>query len=251
MSIDLRKSPREPDGKTVVVVSPSTEGHMTWVVGAGDDLTPTPPASGRGEGPLLDLTFTQAETQTIDMEFVEPVELHDGQMWYTPTGAGNWENGDTFSFSAIMPKTDAVATPGAGNVTLVEVAPGAGVYVMIPSADSTGSHDIDLAQAVPVPALDSAGNPNGYWDVDLTDSTVTPAKCPGKAEWNLFDVQIESFFLKRIPMGNPLGTFDIDVYKAEWISDRWKLRLSVTRVTTGAGPYRVGGWVMFFREKST
>jgi hypothetical protein len=48
-----------------------------------------------------------------------------------------------------------------------------------------------------------------------------------------------------MPMGNPLGLFDIDTYKAEWIHQNWKLRLWVDKQTDSAGD--VGVWLMLFR----
>lgn len=235
-------APAEPDGKEVVVVSPSTEGWMTWFTGAGDNLNPTPPATGRGQGNAINVTLTEPGTETLDLNFLEPVELHDGEVWYSPVD--QWTNDDTFSFSAYMPATVTTPNAGLGNVNLVNLG---GYNLIVPSSTNNGSHDVDLEQAVPVPAQDPG---DGYWDADAETNAITANTGTG-GNWMLFDVPIESFFLKRIPMGNPLGKFEIDAYKAEWISSRWTLRFIVERTTAGTGTFRVGGWLMLFRRSST
>lgn len=229
--------PTENDGRPVFVVSPSTTGWMTWFTGAGDDPAPTPPAKGRGTGTKLRLSFTGAEVKTVDLVFSEPVELHDGEMFYT----GTWELDDCFDFSAVIPATTVTPNAGAGNCNLVD----AGGYNVIVPAAGDGSHDVDLSSPMPVvPALGG-----GYWEADQATALVTPSSTPGQSDWHLLDVPVESFFLRQMPMGHPLGKFEIDAYKAEWVSPAWSLRLRVDKQSAGAG--EVAGWLMLFREKST
>jgi len=233
--------PSEQDKKPVVVMSPSTEGLMTWFASAGDDLAPVFPASGRGEGETIDFVFTGPGTLTKTLEFSQPVEIHDGQLFYKP--AEDWNPDDVFSLAVVMPPT--IVTPAAepftGNCVLVPT--GLGFNLIVPT--SKGTHDVDCDQAVPVPA-----KRNGHWEIDRLTSKVFPAvERYGISEWMLLDIPAKSFFLKNVAMGNPMGEFDVDVYKAEWISSRWRLEIEVKRVTAGAG--RVGGWLMMFREDST
>ena len=42
--------PSEQDKKPVFVESPATTGFKTWIVSRADDFSPTPPATGRGDG---------------------------------------------------------------------------------------------------------------------------------------------------------------------------------------------------------
>lgn len=226
--------PEEPDGKPVVVMSPSTEGWLTWFTGAGDHVV----NQTRGDGQQLRLTFTQAETKEVAIQMIEPVEIHDGQLFYT---SSDWSPDDRWNFFVRMPATTTAPNAGLGNCNLTDV----GGFNIITPASGDGSHDIDLAQAVPVPS--SAG----YWDVDLITGAVSPSATPGSAEWDLFDVQIQSYFMRNMPMGNPLGVFDIDTYKAEWISERWLMVLEIVRNTVGAGTFEASAWLMFFREKTT
>ena len=233
--------PHELDGKMVLVSSPSTEGLMTWITSRGDDLV-TP---ARGGGQQLAFAVSAPGTYSVDLEFMEPVELHDGQFtWHNP--GVDWTQGDEFSLSVIMPATPLVANPGAGNCNLF---PAGGYNVIVPAAGD-GSHDMDPKTAVPVPASGA-----GYWDVQerfgVTASDVTPSASPGTADWHLIDVPAQSYFLRNICMGNPLGIFDVDVYKAEWISQRWKLRVDLVRNTVAVGSFKASGWLMMFRESST
>lgn len=231
--------PVESDGRPVVVISPSTEGLVTWLTGAADNPNPTPPSSGRGEGTPIALKFTEPGTSTLDIQFNEPVELHDGELYYSPPT--NWTVDDHFSFSAVLPAT--VVTPNGtntGNCNLVDL----GGYNLIVPAAGDGTHDVDLDVAVPVPTSKSQ---TGYWDVDCLIGVVTPG-IPDTAEWNLLDIPLELGYINKIRMCSPSGIFEFNDYKVEWISERWLLRLSVTRVTEGAGD--VGGWLMMFREYS-
>lgn len=237
-------TPTEPDGKPVMVVSPATEGTMTWITSQGDDDSPTPPATGRGDGAEMCISCTGSGSFYSEWQFTQPVELHDGQIWYTPVG--DWNNADRFSLSVIMPaNTPTVADPvGSGNCVLVEVVPSSGMHVIIPHP--TGTHNIDLDDAVPAPAGRAS---DGYFDMDSWTGVVTVAENPGEAGWQLFDFEIKSYFIKNVAMGNPLGVFDIDVYKAELCHQTWKFRLDVERDTSGSA--EVGGWTMCFRPDST
>jgi len=230
-------SPREADGKQVFVASPATEGWMTWVTSRGDDLT----GNKRGDGQLIKVAFTEAGDSQIDLEYLEPVELHDGELNWDPA---QWGVDDEFSFSAVIPASVPTSTPGVGNCNKVDVG---GYNILVPAAGD-GDWTIDLGVTQPVVPT-SKSTQNGYWDVNLDTGIVSPSGDVGKASWHLLDVPVESFFMKRIAMGNPRGVFEIDVYKAEWVSPKWKMRLAVKRVTSGAGT--VGGWLMLFREKST
>lgn len=245
-------APSEPDGKPVVVMSPSTEGWMTFFTGAGDDKANPP---GRGTGQKLVVTWDGTETgsaltKTVEVEFSEPVEVHDGQFFY-PTGAATdptWSHASRWSFSVIMPATPtppAAAPVNTGNCNSVPT--GLGYNILVPAAGD-GALELDLATAVPVPA--SGG---GYWNADHETGAITPSTTPGKADWHILDnVPVESFFMRNMPMGNPRGMFDIDTYKAEWISERWKLKLSVSRnETNNTIATWAAGWLMFFRERAT
>jgi hypothetical protein len=228
-------APSQPDGRIVVVNSPSNEGWLTWFTGYGDDVV----GQKRGEGQQITVSAAGTGTEMVDLEFIEPIEVHDGELSWSPS---NWDRDDRFSFSAIMPATVVTPNIGLGNCNLVPT--GLGYNLIVPAAGD-GTHDVDLTK--PQPVVPASGG--GYWEADYSTGLVSPSATPGASEWHLLDVEIESFFIKRVCFSNPLGVFSIDVYKAEWVSNAWKLRLTVDRTSNSAG--QLSGWLMCFREKAT
>lgn len=235
-------APKEPDNKPVVTISPATQGFVTWICGAGDDANPTPPASGRGTGTPFLLEFSAEEvpaTKTLEFDFTEPVEVHDGQVSWKETS--NWGAGDTFSLGLRIPATPTTPNAGGtGNCNKVEIAPG--MNIIVPAAGD-GAFDLDLTDASPVE--DKAGQ-GGYWNNDYNTGAVTPNPIPGAGRWNLFDFDVTGWLIKGIRLTHPMGVFDIDVYKTEYFHPAWYLRWEVTKNTPGAGS--ISGWIFCFRR---
>lgn len=223
--------PLEADKKPIVVVSPSTQGLLTFLTGRSD--LPGQP----GLGTPLRLDFSGPENKVLEFSFNEPIEINDGQIWWRPSAS--WGPDDEFSVGMRMPATVASPTPGSGNVNIVALGPGAELYV---PAAGDGSHAVDLASAVPVRALAH----NGFWDVDDWTGAVTPSATPGQASWNLLSFDVIGYLVRSISCGHPLGVWDIDVYKTEWIHQSWKLRFEVNKASASAGT--IGGWMLTFRE---
>lgn len=233
----------DSDGKSIVVISPATEGMKTWLTSRGDDVAQGP--AGRGRGTPIRVDFDGTETFPITKDvlvpFYEPIEVHDGQFNWTP---GSFNVADYFSVSVYIPPSVATSTPGTGNVNEVPIGGGAILYV---PAAGDGSHTIDLedfTKAVPIPA-----NDDGYWDVDAGLGSIAPGAKPGQAGFHLGNFPVEPFLIVEISMQNSIGLFDIDVYKTEWVHQAWKVRLSVTKTTTGAGT--ASGWLLVFRKNVT
>lgn len=279
-------APAEADGKPVYVMSPSTEGFYTWLTARGDDLSPTPPSSGRGEGQKIYLSWDGTEdpwpaTKEAVLDWCEPIELHDGHINFDPT---KWGFEDEWSFFVRLPANTVEANGGGTgncNVAMVQqltpwssetaYSPGDLVTheginyacilastddeppnatywamtlnIIVPAAGD-GAFDIDLNEAVPTPC---GNDENGYWNIaDKWTETIVPnAVGPIKGTWNLFDFSNEMYFMKNLNCGDPRGIWDIDAYKAEWISSRWKLVFKCTRASPGAG--EIGGDLMCFR----
>lgn len=240
-------TPQESDKKFVFVVSPATEGTFTWLSSRGDDLSPTPPSSGRGEGTQALLSFTEPDTKEVEIQFCEPVELHDGHVSWKP--ASSWDFEDSWSLIVRLPAT--VATPNVGNTGNCNlVATGLGFNIVVPAAGD-GAYDVDLDDAVPVPDGYNKKTQlgTGYWDVERYWSETITANVEGEGEFNLYDTEIDMSFCKNMDCGHPLGIWDLDAYKAEWISKKWKICFKVTKVTAGAG--KIGGYLMIFRPGAT
>jgi hypothetical protein len=223
--------PLEADKKPIVVVSPATQGLFTFLTGRADI------PGGPGLGTPLRLDFTGPESKVLEFSFSEPIEINDGQIWWRPSAS--WGPDDEFSVGMRMPATVATPTPGTGNVNVVALGPGAELYV---PAAGDGSHTVDLANAVPV----RAPAHNGFWSVDDWTGAITPSASPGQASWNLLSFDVIGYLVRSISCGHPLGVWDIDVYKTEWIHQNWKLRFEVNKASAGAGT--IGGWMLTFRE---
>lgn len=228
-------APQEEDGRPVFVMSPARNGWRTWFHGAGDNLV----SGSRGNGQRMRLTLTgSGHYDYIDVQYTEPVEVHDGQAYYTPVD--NWSMDDVLEMSIIMPPTTISLNMGFGNCITSSVG---GLYdVYLPY--TSGTHDIDLLDAVPVPAEAN----DGYWDVD-NETGIVSAAVWGSGSHNLISVPVEVYFIRNFPMGHPLGVLDVDTYKTEWIHNNWTLRIHVTKNSSGSGEF--AAWLLGFRKYST
>lgn len=229
----------EPDNRMVVVNFPADEGSYMWLTGAGDDLE----NNIRGGGDRMvfvfeDTTRTEPETKTVDLRFIEAVQLHDGQM--TLPDPQNWDVDDVWNFCIHMGASE--VTPNGGGTGNCNVVYG---YVVVPAAGD-GAYDVDLSVAVPVP---SSGD--GFWDYDYETNTLTPSTTPGEAAWHVLLVDVDSYFMRNIVVPlHPAGNFDFDAYKAERILPRrWALRLTVSKSSNGPG--KLTGWIVTFRQFNT
>lgn len=234
-------APSEDDGKPVFVNSPSTEGLYTWLTTRGDDKNPTPPASGRGAGEKLYLAFEGPGEKEIDLDLMEPWELHDGSVYWR----GDWGFHDEWYLSVRIPASTVAANAGGtGDCNMVEI-PGTGgtMHIIVPAA---GDGAYDLTDAVPVPA---GKEEDSFWSLDRTTEELSPLAVPEKSQWNLYDFQAEMYFCAPMNCGNPVGAWELDAYKAEWLSSKWKLVFKVKKVTHGAGD--IGGHIMVFRPGAT
>lgn len=241
--------PVEPDGKPLVLTTPARLGWNTFFTSRGDDNS-IPGLPGRGEGSSFHLHFDANEvgTKTVDVQFAEPVEVHDGEVHWNPPNTG-FGFDDFFTFRALIPATQVVANPGAGNVQAVPFYEFGNV--LLPAAGN-GSHDLALVDAVPIPAgVDENGEYGGYWDLTPDTGEVRVADVPGKGQWNLVDFDITVNLIKNVGLGNPRGVFDVNVYKTEYFHPMWSLRLEVTRNLENAPAADLGGWIMLFRKVST
>jgi hypothetical protein len=220
-------------------MSPATEGFGTWIVGAGDDLD-NPPGRGAGEPFLVD--FAGRGTQTKEFRFSEPVEVHDGQIQWSPRE--NWGALDTFSLGVRCPETQAVEnSAGKGNAN--KVPSGMGFNILVPAAGN-GGWDVDLAKAVPVKLKGATNEVNGYWDVFYNTGAVSPSAIPGGARWHLIDEAVGGWMIRNVRMTHEGGWFDIDTYKNEYVHHNWVLVWEVTKATPGAG--MATGFIQSFRR---
>lgn len=226
------------DGKLVVTPYPAdqSKNEYIWLTGRGDD-----PTLGRGEGTRLKIIYGPGQTgdKYTDLQFNEQIQLHDGRMFVPDRN--KWTDEDEWSFSIVMPATVGTSTPGAGNANKVDVG---GYNIYVPAAGD-GDWTIDLNTAAPV----SAGWA-GFWDYDMFTNILAPSADPGTAQYHLLDIDIEGFFMKRLPIPtHAMAVFDMQPYKSERICPRWKLRFKIHRVSTGEAS--ILGWIQVFRQHNT
>ena len=257
MSINLRKGPEDPDGKPVVVQSPATEGLYTLFTCRSDDVG----AGTRGTGNMWLVSYTDAEggVKTAEMQFIEPVEIHDAHASWDPPSALSFE--DEWKISIELPATT-VYNDGTFNCIKYEVVPSSGLHILLPSATPTHRINLDPA-SVPegesLAVVSPAGKDElGYWLVHrwtekiemLPAPQLGSVKHPEKMVCNLYDFANTMYFVNPLNCGDPRGIWDMDAYKAEWISTQWKLKFSIDRTNT-SGAVKVGGWIMIFRPGAT
>lgn len=235
-------TPAEQDGRSMVVVNPAPKGWRTFVTGTGDELNPTPPDSGRGEGDAIELDFADAETgvKSLSISFIEPIALHTGEVHWD---GASFDRGDWFSFDVEMPATTVTANGStAGNCNLVSV--GDGLNMIVP-ADGDGTHDVDLSAAVPVPSSSNTG----YYDCDYTSGVLAISSAPGTAHFNLFDFSVCPKLLNKISMASTAAFFSLRTYRVEWIHPTWSLRLKCSKQSTTGG--KILGNMYTFRPETT
>lgn len=240
------------DDKQIVAISPAPPGTFTWYTSAGDIQSPLQ----RGAGTKLIVEFLASETipadpgyldKSIEAQFAEPVYLHDGEInWRDPD---QFSAHDTFDVGIVFPATTGVTEnpTQTGNCTLYEVYPG--MNYIIP-ADGDGTHDVDLATAVPLPTS------TGYWHVDKKTGDVAAGAADPDDGYQLTcalaDFSAPTIYLiKTYCMTSVRGLFEVDAYLVEWISERWKLSLKVRKEKQMTADCEVSGMVMLFRYGAT
>jgi hypothetical protein len=242
-----RGVPRQDDGKEVVTQSPATEGTFTWFSSKGDNLG----AGTRGGGTKLKMTFTGSGSNSVDIQYIEPVEIHKGCAYWSPVNSANWGFDDEWRVSLILSAT-AITENGTntGNCNRVEIIPESGLYIVVPAADD-GAYDVNLTNACPTPDGYTKKTPDnvGYWNVDkYWSETITP-NYNGVGEFNLYTFANEMFFCHDMDCGNPEGTWHMIPDKAEWVSKKWKVRFYCNKTTDSSGT--IGGYLKIFRPGAT
>ena len=230
-------APTEFDNRPNVVVNPAPFYWRTYFAGSGDNINPVPPSSGRGDGQDIVIEMDGPGDGYVEAKFIEPVFIHDCQAQWYPSSA--WNAKDKMNISVVIPGNTATFNPGqTGNVNVVPT--GLGYNVIVPAAGN-GYYDLDLSTASPTPT-----NANGYWNVDFVTGVITPSMQPGTTDWVLLDIPLKISYIKNISLGSPLGIFDIETYKSDYVHPAWSLRVDVKKVTAGAGTF--SGWFMCFRQ---
>lgn len=212
-------APVTSDNKPPVTINAFPEDTILYQAGAADD-----PTLGIGEGVDFILASDAAGDATQEFGFNDAVWLGGGAARYTGALLGDWMTFETFA-----PATPATPNAlGTGNCNLVD--PGVGAPILIVPANGDGAYDVDLAQAVPVPALDAEGAANGYYDWQNPTGTgrgTLNAGSPEDSGFNLYAIQIgiARFVAKVQLLGSGIEDFNFPAIRPKRMLPHWKMRV--------------------------
>jgi len=215
---DGSASPVSNDGKLIMLPCMFPPGVQIYFAGCGDD-----PVNGRGAGVQFALSSDAAGDVVREFGFSDWCLLAGGD-----GASAGAELGDYATFEAVAPASVVTANPGGtGNCNLVPI--GGGVNLIVPAAGD-GSHDVDLATAVPLPA-GKPGEKSGYWEWDWPDTgkgSISPG-IPGKGEFHLLDVP--RVLNRQCPKYQLLGerqfSLTIPAVNPSALLPQWRLRVTL------------------------
>jgi hypothetical protein len=238
VSLDV---PTTTDGKLIVQPSMFPAGVYLYITGAGDD-------GARGNGQPFSVASDAAGDSSVVFTFKDWVYLSAGGMMWQ--GA---EFGDSVTFDFYAPATP-VTPNGAhtGNCNLVD--PGVGAAILLVPANGNGAYDVNLANAVPVPAYGANSALVGYWDWSEPDTglgTIQGSSTPGHAAYHLFAVAAPLVkFVNRMPL---LGSGAMDMQpppiKSKKMLPHWRGR--VTLHNAGHAGLKVAWYLATARASTT
>jgi len=216
--ISVPLTPRDADGKALVTSNAFPNRFVVNMAGAADDLSPTPPASGVGEGTKFKLQKDSEGEATLEWFFSDVVYLSSGLANFKDAVFGDWA-----SFEVYAPATPVTANgSNEGNCNLYDI--GGGAHLITPAAGN-GAYDVDLDDAAyPVPAPDG----DGYWlnSYDDTGSGTVSAGTPGSSAFNLFDfaITLNRFAAYTHLLGTGLVRYGVENSMAKAVNPRWKFK---------------------------
>jgi len=219
----------------IVAPTQAPDGWKTFITSASDN--PSSHTGKNGTGPLILLNFSGPEDKSMDIVLANPVFLHNGRI----QREGSWSVADTFSLSAIMRPTS-FEEGGSRDVTFVEIGGGAGYW--IPSEPGKGTHSFDQSIAIPVPS-DSSLPRAASWDVDEATSDLLPV-FGSSGSVMLVNFQLQGHFAKNVSLGD---NFYSDAHQSEWVSQKWTMRLDVSKKSKGPGS--VAGVIFTYRRSTS
>ena len=225
MSISMKRSPTTSDGRPILMTSRFRGNVDPFFAGSGDN------ENGRGADALFEIHWDTAPGSAEDKELI----FGFCDWIYIAKGTVQWCNagpGDYISFYALAPGTTVTPNTDAGNCNLVPT--GLGFNTIIPAAGN-GSHD--YSDAIPVPAFDAAGDPNGLWqwsEPDTGKGTMTFVG-DGKQMYNLYDATLPLvYWVKKLPLIGDHSAMLQPETKARKVLPHWKFKVTVHNESLGA-----------------
>lgn len=207
-------TPTASDGKMFVIPNIFPQGVTLYLAGAGDDSV-----SGRGAGNQFMIQSDTAGDSTVEWYFKDVVSMAGGSI--------TWEGGQAGDYASMEGYAPATAvTPNGGGTGNCNVVNG----LIVPAAGN-GAYDVNLANAVPLPAVNEEGVKSGYWDYTdpwIGAGTFTPAATPGQGTVNLVAAQIllARFVNKLQLLGSHNTNLVIPAIKPKFFWPQWKLKVT-------------------------
>lgn len=212
--------PKGSDGTPAMLPCLFPTGVYLYLSGSGDNETT------RGGGSPFSLTKDASGDATFEWGYLDWVLIAGGGMAYL--GA---EAGDYCTMEIIAPATAVTANPGnTGNCNLVD--PGVGQAILIVPAAGDGAYDVDLDDAIPVPAWDPVtGVTSGFyeWDKPNEGKGTISVGTPQAAHFNLFVIGITLIrFVNKLPLlGSGMLDFNIPAVEPKMILPHWKGKVTL------------------------
>lgn len=232
-------APTTADGKIIVQPSMFPGGVYLYITGAGDD-------GARGNGQPFAIESDAVGDSSIEFSFKDWV--------YLSSGGFSWQGGafgDYVTFEFYAPASPVTPAAGAGNCNLVD--PGVGAPILAVPAAGNGAYNIDLANAVPVPAYGVNDAPVGYWTwtEPNTGKGAIAAGAPGASPWHLFAAPIPLVrFANRLPL---LGSGAMDMnpppIKSKKMLPHWKGKVILHN--SGHEGLKAAFWLATARAQTT
>lgn len=230
--------PQTSDGKQIFMTAKFRGDLDPYFAGAGDDPNASP---GRGEGQAFIEGWASspgsADDKTFEFGFNDWIYIAGGDIYWI-----DGLPGDHVSFSMYCPASTVTPNPGAGNCNIVE-------GVIVPAA---GDGAYDLNEANPLPAYDSNGDRNGYWDWDEPDEgrgTVT-ANATGTGNVNLIaaDYQLVRWVTKIQLIGSGQLVL-VPETKSRKVYPHWRFKLDLHNA--GQSTVHLAWFLNCARKKTT
>lgn len=212
--------PRAPDGREVHLPNLFPNGSLLYYTGAGDDIN----GNSRGTGQAFNLTNGLLGQTSTTWQFLDWVYIVGGGFSWTGALLGDW-----VSLMLTAPSTP--VTPnggGTGNCNLVSTN---GLSLIVP-ASGNGAYNVNLANAIPIPADENSTNtPTGYWEWSTPDTgkgTVS-AGVAGKSHYNLFNNSMNlTRFVNQFQMvGSGVHAMVLPAVKPKRILPHWSFTATI------------------------
>jgi len=179
----LKPVPRAHDGKIIQTLNAYEENLNLYVAGRGDT------ASNIGDGTQFYTSRTSTGTTTVEFFFRDWVQLGGGEIWYS-----GMKKEDHITMYVSIPATPVTENgSNEGNVNIVS-------NIIVPAAGD-GTHDLTLADGIPIISSDSTG----YWNWDWPNSgegNITAA-VGGDGNIHLSDIAYSTVYLN---IGHMIGS---------------------------------------------